>query len=179
MGIIRLILITAALIWLAMFYFGRDDGLPSNRLGRTPTPAEIAVTPDAAPAPVPEAPAPDVAPQSADPVAAAVAEAIEAPDPAPVAEPAPEPAPAPAATPEPAPQPAAAPDPEPDLVLYVSGRVVNVRSGPSTTFAAITSLSRGAAVVDLGDAGEGWRQIRVETGETGYMSGDFLSPDPQ
>ena len=63
--------------------------------------------------------------------------------------------------------------------LYVTGSRVNVRSGPSTVYEAIGALTRGTAVDDLGDAGEGWRQIRLPDGRTGYMSGDFLSAAPQ
>lgn len=196
MGIIRLTLITAALIWLAMYYYGRDDGLPDSRLGRAPTPAEVsAPTPDTPPAVAPIAEAePEPAPVT--PAPAPVAEApTPAPTPAPVAEPASpqepvaEPEPVVEATPVPAPVPDSAPvaapepDPEPvpvaDAILYVTGEVVNVRSGPSTAFEAITSLPRGTAVADLGDADDGWHEILMENGEIGYMSGDFLSPDPQ
>ena len=188
MGIIRLTLITLALIWGVMYFYGSDEGLPEDRLGRDPVPEEIAVVPlnDT------EAPAtrPDIAPPVEEPPVEALADAVPpAPEPAaPAVETtqapsAPEVLPEPEPEPEPQPelQPELQPEPEParDVVLYVSGRVVNVRSGPSTAFAAITSLRRGAAVVDLGDAGDGWRQIRLDTGETGYMSGDFLSTDPQ
>ena len=164
MGIIRLVLITAALIWLMMYYFGRDDGLPEDRLGRAPAPPELAQTP-----------APEVAETPEPGAAVPKPEPITPPEPAAVAQPVADPV---APTPEPTPEPEPLPESEPDVVLYVAGRTVNVRSGPSTTFAAITSLTRGTAVVDLGDAGEGWRQIRLDSGEIGYMSGDFLSPDP-
>ncbi|GKY88529.1 SH3 domain-containing protein [Sinisalibacter aestuarii] len=187
MGIIRLTLITAVLIWLAMYYFGRSDGLPPDRLGRVPQPeAPVAVAdtpapeagaapeetpaaeaPAPAPEPAPTAPEPEaVEPTAAtDPVDAAIAEAIGDSAPDPVAEPEPEPDPAPAA--------------EPDTVLYVTGARVNVRAGPSTNYEAITALTRGTAVTDVGPAGNGWREILLDTGETGFMSGDFLSPDPQ
>lgn len=192
MGIIRLILITAALIWLAMYYFGRDEGLPETRLGRAPEPEPAATfaeesAPAAEPADTPdgnvqpEAPAANALEAAANEAEAGVSD--PAPDPEPVAAPEPEPV----ATPEPEPEPAVTPEPEPesgpdttpDVVLYVTGERVNVRAGPSTDFAVITALARGAPVVDVGPAGAGWREIRLETGETGYMSGDFLSSEPQ
>jgi hypothetical protein len=190
MGIIRLTLLTSVLIWLALMYFGRDEGLPERVIGREPTAPVTTPDPTTEPAPTadtaPESePEPDAAvvdespdpftpePGSAlaDAIGAAIEEATPEPDPAPEPEPTPEP------VPDPAPEPAPEPEPERDQVLYVTGTTVNVRSGPSTVYDAITSLQGGAAVVDLGNAGEGWRMIRLETGETGYMSGDFLSPD--
>lgn len=182
MGIIRLTLITAALIWLAMFYFGRDEGLPEDRLGREPPlVAEVLEEPAPDPEPAPEVADPAPQPETAEPAAAPqpVVEPIAEAEPAPEPEPQPEPVVEPEPTPAPVTVPVPEPEPQREVVLYVSGRAVNVRSGPSTDFAAITSLTRGMAVVDLGDAGNGWRQIRLDTGEIGFMSGDFLSPDPQ
>lgn len=196
MGIIRLTLITAALLWMAMYYFGRDDGLPSDRIGRTPppdltrnttpppaaeTPAAQAAQPDAATvpavkpaaaAPTPATGATGTADKTATPLAQiAKPEPLEAITPtAPASPRAVEPEPAP-----PAETPAAAPEP----LLYVSGQRVNMRSGPATSFGVVTSLGRGTAVTDLGMAENGWHEIRLGNGETGFMSGDFLSPDPQ
>lgn len=200
MGIIRLTLLTLVLVWLAMMYFGREEGLPERVIGRErPAPEAIVepapepeTSPETAMAPEPEPdprqePEPRVAdtpaapnePDSADPIGAAVDEAMEdaAPEPEPQTQPEPEPEPEPEPDPVADPEPEPEPQPAPDSVLYVTGATVNVRSGPSTAYDAITALPRDAAVVDLGDAGEGWRMIRLETGETGYMSGDFLSPD--
>jgi hypothetical protein len=188
MGIIRLILITAALIWLAMYYYGRDDGLPEARIGRAPDP-------EPAMSPIEEtATADDTAvggiergARTADALEAAVDEAAQSaasdsgPEPEIVTIPEPEPVippePEPVATPES--EPETAPDTATEAVLYVSGERVNVRAGPSTDFAVITALVRGAPVVDIGPAGGSWREIRLDTGETGYMSADFLSSDPQ
>lgn len=207
MGIIRLTLITLVLLAGAMMYFGRDDGLPDNRLGREPTAAApraaatqsdtTAAVPQPAPPqpePAPAAAVPEPAPEpAAEPLAAApsptetaldaaLSEALATPDtpdePTPAAA---EAAPAATATADTAaaapaadavnPAPAAA-----NPVLYVTGSRVNVRSGPATVYAAIDSLARGTPVDDLGDAGEGWRMIRLPSGATGYMSGDYLSP---
>jgi len=210
MGIIRLTLITAVLIWLAMMYFGRDDGLPQDRIGRdapaaAPQPAPMPVRDDPppepepepkpvvadTPAPAPVAPAPTPPPEPepepepeprqtitftplSDAVADAVEDALSAPDPAPDPDPVPAEDPAPAAAPGSEFVVDAAPEPDPQL--YVTGSRVNVRAGPSTVYEAITSLTRGTSVADLGDAGEGWRMIRLPNGGIGYMSGDFLSP---
>lgn len=192
MGVIRLTLLTAVLLWLAMYYFGRDEGLPEDRIGRAPAPAsERVATPE--PAPVANiSPPPETTPQPAPaetrraepptPVPAETPPATTVPTPPLAVEPpanTPPPAIATSRSEPPTPiteAPAAA---EPKPVLYVTGRRVNMRAGPATSFAVVTSLPRGTAVTDLGPAGDGWHEIRTETGETGYMSGDFLSPDPQ
>jgi len=214
MGIIRLSLITAVLIWLSMMYFGRDDGLPETLIGReapgaTSQPAPQPVRNDPPPQPEPEpdpepdpvvaetpepapvAPAPAVEPDPEpepqrtitftpleDAVSDAVDDALATPDPAPVPDPAPNPAPTLAEEPAPAPAPGSdfVVDADPEPLLYVTGSRVNVRSGPSTVYEAVTALTRGTAINDLGDAGEGWRMIRLPNGGIGYMSGDFLSP---
>lgn len=70
-------------------------------------------------------------------------------------------------------QPAPAAEP---AVHYVSGTRVNVRSGPSTSFAVISSVEYGDAVKILDDAGDGWSHIRIESsGTQGYMATRFLS----
>jgi len=68
---------------------------------------------------------------------------------------------------------AAAPEPDP-LVLYVTGSRVNVRAGPSTGFSVISSVGFGEAVEVVADAGDGWAEIRLTDGDTGYMARRFL-----
>ncbi|MEM0937590.1 MAG: SH3 domain-containing protein [Pseudomonadota bacterium] len=58
--------------------------------------------------------------------------------------------------------------------LYVTGSRVNVRAGPSTDFGVIGSVSFGDAVELVDDAGDGWAEIRVSGGGTGYMARRFL-----
>ncbi len=200
MGIIRLTLLTIAGILAAMFYFGRDADLPEDRIGReraaapsvssvppfaprpareetpvvtapepTPEPARTTRLPEPArPAPVaaaPVTPVPDLPETDATipgPLESAIAAVLAEPEPEPVAEP----------------EPAAEPEPGEDGLrglLYVTGDRVNVRAGPATVYGVVTSLTRGTAVIDAGDAGEGWRMIRLQTGELAYMSADFLS----
>ncbi|MDO5706266.1 MAG: SH3 domain-containing protein [Paracoccus sp. (in: a-proteobacteria)] len=67
--------------------------------------------------------------------------------------------------------------PEGAEVLYVTGNRVNFRAGPSTNDAVVGALTRGAPVQALGPRSGNWVQIRDGQGRTGYMSGDFLSPD--
>jgi len=190
-----------------MLWFGREEGLPEDRLGR-----EIVATPQTAPSE--PAPQPEPAPQTEP---AQQPEPAPQPDPAPQPEPEPVPTPAPQPQPEPTPQPEAQPEPEPELetevlptpetepetevepeaeaevevepeseptpvptlpVLYVTGSRVNMRGGPSTNDGIVAALVRGTAVSDLGEVVPGWSAIRViETGEIGYMATRFLSPD--
>ncbi|MDJ0629737.1 MAG: SH3 domain-containing protein [Rhodobacter sp.] len=72
----------------------------------------------------------------------------------------------------------AAPEPEPEpRIVYVTGSRVNMRAGPSTSNPVVDRLVRGTAAEVLGEAGDGWLQIRdIATGTEGFMSGDFLSP---
>ena len=74
MGIIRLTLFSVLGIGGAMLWFGRDEGLPEDRLGYVPAPPDVvAITPPPAPTPAP----------TPTPVAAAPAPAPTPPPPAP------------------------------------------------------------------------------------------------
>ena len=65
-------------------------------------------------------------------------------------------------------------------LMYVSGRSVNVRGGPSTRDAVVGRLTRGEAVTVVWVEDNGWARIRVEgDGVDGYMSMDFLSDSVQ
>ncbi|MEO1679223.1 MAG: SH3 domain-containing protein [Pseudomonadota bacterium] len=80
---------------------------------------------------------------------------------------------------------AQAPAPEPtepaaldaDKTLFVTGSRVNVRSGPSTGFGVIGSVAYGDAVELVTFDGQGWAQVRLVGGTTGYMSRRFLARD--
>ncbi|MEP3298481.1 MAG: SH3 domain-containing protein [Pseudoruegeria sp.] len=59
-------------------------------------------------------------------------------------------------------------------IWYVSGNRVNMRSGPSTQNQVVAALARGTATELLGRTG-GWVHIRdLNSGNTGYMSANFL-----
>lgn len=58
--------------------------------------------------------------------------------------------------------------------LYVTGSSVNVRSGPSTDFAVLTSLSRDTRVQVVGTS-VGWAEVILPTGTVGWMTTQFLS----
>lgn len=63
------------------------------------------------------------------------------------------------------------------LVGEVTGAAVNLRAGPSTQEAVVTSLLRGDRVEVLGATGTGWAQIRtVPSGLEGFMAARFLTP---
>jgi hypothetical protein len=77
---------------------------------------------------------------------------------------------------EPAPAPAAAEPAATEKVLYVTGRSVNVRSGPSTDDEVLGRLTRGEAVTLVWVEADGWARIRLEgDGIDGFMSMEFLS----
>ena len=163
MGIIRLTLVSVVVVGGAMLWFGREDGLPEDRLGRERQTTIEVTQPVQVAAPTPQ---PDPTP-------------VPAPAPEPAAEPAPEPEviAAPEPTPAPAPEPTTQPDQPAVLpVLYVTGTTVNMRAGPTTRDGVVAKLVRGTAVDDLGEATQGWSQIRViATGKRGYMATRFLS----
>lgn len=84
--------------------------------------------------------------------------------------------------PTPAPKPveatpvAAKPASQDGQVMFVSGRSVNVRGGPSTQDSVVGRVTRGEAVMVVWVEDNGWARIRVEgDGIDGYMSMDFLS----
>ncbi|MFW2544383.1 SH3 domain-containing protein [Primorskyibacter sp. 2E107] len=58
----------------------------------------------------------------------------------------------------------------------VRGGVVNLRSGPGTTFDVVTQLFEGEEVEVMRDDGTGWVKLRAMAGnnEIGWMSGNFL-----
>ena len=171
MGIIRLTLFSAIAVGGAMVWFGRDEGLPEDRIGRERVAIPQSIT---------------TTPVVATPTPIAVSAPVSAPDPTPASQqptPTPQPAPDPAPDPEPVVEPT--PDPPADPVeevaalpvLYVTGTRVNMRAGPATSFGKVGALTRGTAVDDMGEAAPGWSQIRViETGQRGFMATRFLSP---
>ena len=177
MGIIRLSLITAIGLGAGLYYFGGDEDLPADRLGRDAgIVPERSVTSAEVPEETPvsdalsEALASDQSPETASVLSVAVTNPDPAPDP--IATPV-------AATPEPTPEPEPAAEPTRQVTfLYVTGTRVNVRGGPSTDYGVIAALGQNTAVEDLGDASGGWREIRLlDTGERGYMSERFLTAD--
>jgi hypothetical protein len=61
-------------------------------------------------------------------------------------------------------------------IMYVTGRAVNVRSGPSTGNDVVGRLTRGEAVTVISIEDNGWARIRIEgDGVDGFMSLDFLT----
>jgi uncharacterized protein YgiM (DUF1202 family) len=65
---------------------------------------------------------------------------------------------------------------QPVAVKYVKGRVVNIRSGPSTQDAVVGKLNRGEAVAVIWVEDNGWARVRIEgDGIDGFVSADFLT----
>ena len=61
-------------------------------------------------------------------------------------------------------------------VVEVSGSLVNLRAGPSTSDDVVGKLSRGSRAELVADAGDGWMKIRdLASGTVGFMSEDFLT----
>ena len=60
--------------------------------------------------------------------------------------------------------------------MYVAGRSVNVRGGPSTNNPVVGRLGRGEAVLVVWVEGNGWARVRVEgDGIDGYISAGLLT----
>ena len=71
--------------------------------------------------------------------------------------------------------PARAPAADPS---WISGEVkLNLRSGPSTEYRIIGSVTSDQPVTILGSE-DGWTQIRLENGRNGWIPGGYLSGDP-
>ena len=142
---------------------------------RTPTALNVAVSiPDADPTPAPVAPtviaaqpeAPEIAAEAPtvvadDPVAEDIANTVVA---------------SLGATARPEIAETLADPADDEIVLYVTGRRVNLRAGPSTTNPVVGSVARGDEVRLVDFEANGWAQIRVSgLDQPVFISGDFLS----
>lgn len=188
MGIIRLTLVTVAAIGGAMSFFGRNEDLPIDRIGREPSIAQETIEAVSAPA---------VA-EAGTPAASTAAVSRNQPEIAPtqVSFAAVQMSQENTATPETAAEKAEAAarkmangikasspattkiQPRTDQqAVFVGGTTVNMRAGPSTKHGIVAKLTRGTEVIDMGSAGEGWSQIKVvDTGTQGFMATRFLVP---
>lgn len=107
----------------------------------------------------------------------AVVTVIEA-TPTPTPEPTPEPTATPAATPTPAPvmeQTPSGVNVEVKSGTYTATAAVNVRSDCNTEAAQIGSVEQGATITSTGVCENGWIRMDYQ-GQTGYVSGDFVTP---
>jgi uncharacterized protein YgiM (DUF1202 family) len=74
--------------------------------------------------------------------------------------------------------PAPATSPPPRLRAYVTGDVVNVRAGPSTTYRVLGQTRRGDVGEELQHSGE-WVRLRFEpSGIEGWIFGGYVAPEP-
>lgn len=62
-----------------------------------------------------------------------------------------------------------------DLV-EVTGTAVNLRAGPSTATRIVGSLRRGERAQILSRPGNGWIELRSDSGQQGFMSDRFAAP---
>ncbi|MBQ8891820.1 MAG: SH3 domain-containing protein [Bacilli bacterium] len=69
------------------------------------------------------------------------------------------------------------PEPNPPIneqTGTVTASSLNVRTGPSKSDATIGSLTKNSKVAVIGVADTGWYQVKLENGDTGYVSPDYL-----
>ena len=59
-------------------------------------------------------------------------------------------------------------------VLYVTATELNVRSRPDGTATVLLTAPKGAPVVAVGGV-DGWYEVQLNDGSTGWMSSDYLS----
>lgn len=180
---IRFILITFAVLAFAFWHLSGGSGFEPEQRAEAPKPvAEPAPQPSPQPTATPE-PAPEPAPQpivtpepesQPEPAPQPVPRAAE-PNPPVVTSPAPRPA-SPAVTPE---TPATEPVPAPADLRQVDATRVNMRSGPSTDYRVLDTLTQGTRVqvLEIDTAGaEPWAKLRVvNTGLEGWMAEIFLT----
>ncbi len=171
----RLLTFLGAFLFLALLIGGRDYG--QQRFGLRDAPPPGTDTARVQPAPIEVIPsAPAIIAARYEPTAIAEAPAPVAPAPL-VPAPFVEEATAVAALAPAAEAEAPAPLSETSLpVRYVSATAINVRQGPSTNDAVIGRLTRGEAVSIVGDAGDGWVQVRIEgDGIDGFVAARLLA----
>jgi hypothetical protein len=56
---------------------------------------------------------------------------------------------------------------------FINGSVVNIRSGPGTTFSIVTTLPLNTRVEVL-ERGKDWHRVRLQDGRTGFVSAPLL-----
>jgi curli biogenesis system outer membrane secretion channel CsgG len=85
-----------------------------------------------------------------------------------------------AAAPRPSPTPDAlgAPPTPPAKVLYIKAAAANVRGGPSTEAAVLTTVRRATKVVVL-ENGNAWYRVKLENGSEGWVAASVTSTEPQ
>ena len=79
----------------------------------------------------------------------------------------------------PPPEPVTVPPPSPQTQRelgagYVTATALNVREEPTTDGAVLTMLQRGASL-ELIEEKEGWYRVRVASGQTGWVSAQYVS----
>lgn len=62
--------------------------------------------------------------------------------------------------------------------LWVTASRLNMRSGPSSGAAVVTSLTGGTGLVPLGPTDGDWVEVRAPSGQTGFVSSQFVTATP-
>ncbi|UWQ05118.1 SH3 domain-containing protein [Aliiroseovarius crassostreae] len=182
MGIFKLTFLTVGTLGLAMAHFGRDEGLPADRLGLEPSIEAATIEPVSASLKTVSFIAPTT--HTTDPVPAVVVAKVKPKTKITPPDPNSEVGRAMAAAREMAKTAeaeivkvaAAAQISGTSASKFVNASAVNLRAGPSTRHGKLGRVTRGMEVLDMGVAAPGWTQIKViETGQRGFMATKFLS----
>ncbi len=83
----------------------------------------------------------------------------------------------PSATPSPTPSPTSGPPPETQFDVIVASNTLNLREGPSTSYASVRTLTLGTILVFIeADASGKWEKVYDEqSGLTGWVSDDYVA----
>ncbi len=73
------------------------------------------------------------------------------------------------------PEPVAPPEPPPPTSIAITGRVVNLRSGPGTTFSVVAQAQQGDTFTRLEEEGD-WIKIHLSSNQHAYVAGWLTSP---
>lgn len=60
-------------------------------------------------------------------------------------------------------------------VINCEGSVLNLRSGPDTSFTKVCTLPNGTIMTQVLDDGSGWVKVRLDDGTIGYVSKDYIT----
>lgn len=163
-----LMLATVAGLFAVMMIWGDGDLRSERRPAPSPAPVATAAEPEAAPEPAPAAAAAEEATPAAEPepTVAEVAGGIER-----FAGPSLQVSPEFAGQTE-------TPAEAGEASLWVTASRLNMRSGPSSGAAVVTGLDSGTGLVPLGPTEGDWVEVRAPSGQTGFVSSQFVTTTP-
>lgn len=65
-----------------------------------------------------------------------------------------------------------------DASLWVTATRLNMRAAPSSGASVVTGLDSGTGLVPLGPTDGDWVEVRAPSGQTGYVSSQFVTATP-